>query len=247
MARVAQEGTGKSATRGIPRRSRAEALEIIFATAVEDKEGFRHLALGAPRVGKTYHLKEVISEALALGLAELALIHDCKRLEVQYDGNVRADLADLAARPLGPEDEPVVVFHGDPARNIKCSVEDVAAYGLRNGRAGGATIVEVDELYHALKSRQTWEGPSFAEILREGSSQRVSSAATTQIPQALPTEVMDLMETTALFRMKRRSLRYAAQMYELEPEAVRVVGGLDRGEFILITDDGWDGYIYGPT
>ncbi len=247
MASVAQKRTGKSAARGSERGTRAEALEIIFATATEDKEGFRHGALGAPRMGKTYHLKEVVTEGLDRGLCELALIHDCKRLDVQYEGNVRADLADLAAKPLGPDDEPIVIFHGDPARDIMCSVEDVAAYGLRNGRAGGSTLVLIDELYQGMKARQTWEGPSFARILREGSSQRVSSAWTTQIPQSLPTEALDLTETVALFHLQRRSLRYAAQMMDLEPEAVDVIARLERGEFILITADGWDGKVYGPT
>jgi hypothetical protein len=229
--------------------TRAEALELIFETAIRDGEGFRHGALGAPRFGKTYHMEEVVAESLDRGIAELVLIHDCKRLEVQYDDypeGVRADCADLTGRPLGDEDEPVIVFHGDPTNNVKCRVEEVAALGLQQGRQGTATVVMIDELYHAMKARQTWTGPSFAECLREGSSQRVSTGWTTQIPQALPTEALDLTETIAIFKLKRRSLRYVVQMMELEPEAEKVIGRLERGEFILITDDGWNGVIYGP-
>src|SRR5262252_7368288 len=118
--------------RGTRRGTRAEALDKIFETAERDGEGFRHGALGMPRTGKTYHLKNVVAQAMDRGLADLALIHDCKRLDVQYDGNVRADEADLAIRPLGPDDEPIVVFHGKPEESIRCSVEEVAALGLRN-------------------------------------------------------------------------------------------------------------------
>jgi hypothetical protein len=249
LAELAQSRTRGNGPISIRRGTRAEALELIFQTATEDKEGFRHGALGAPRKGKTYHMIEVVQEAIDRDLAELVFIHDCKRLDVQYDQypeGVRADVADLAVHPIGDEDVPVVVFHGDPANNVKCSVEDVAELGLQQGRQGTATFVLVDELYHGMKARQTWAGPSFPEILREGSSQRVSSGWTTQIPQALPTEALDLTETVAIFNLKRRSLRYAVQMLDLDPEAEKVITRLERGEFILITDDGWNGVIYGP-
>jgi hypothetical protein len=239
----------------VKRGTRADALDLIFETAVRDGEGFRHGALGAPRYGKTYHLVEVASEALTRGISDLLLIHDCKRLDVQYDEFgaevVRVDKADLQSRPLAEEDPPVVVFHGAPAEGRKCSVEEVAALGLEQGRAGTPTLVLVDELYHGMKARQTWAGPSFAECLREGSSQRVSTAWTTQIPQSLPTEAMDLTETIAVFRLKRRSLRYARKMLELDADeegarTVEIISALGRGEFILITDDGWNGVVYGP-
>lgn len=244
--RVEREGI--SGVAAGERGSRADALDLIFQTATEENEGFRHGVLGTPRYGKTYHLKEVVAESQARGISDLALIHDCKRLDVQYEGNVRADTEDLAARPLKADDEPVIVFHGDPMQGKKCSVESVASLGLRQGRQGTATVVLVDELYHGLKARQTWEGPSFAEVLREGSSQRVSSAWTTQIPQALPTEALDCTETIALFRLKGRSLRYAIDKLDLPPEAQEIVRRLDKGEFILLTSiDDWDGIVYGPT
>jgi len=247
---VAGAGASESRPAGRRRGTRAEALELIFETATEDDEGFRHGALGAPRMGKTYHMKEVAQEALDRELADLLFIHDCKRLDVQYDAwgpqSVRVDVEDLTSNPISEDDPPVVVFHGAPAEGRKCSVEDVAALGLQQGRQGTGTLVLVDELYHGMKSRMTWAGPAFPEILREGSSQRVSSAWTTQIPQSLPTEAMDLTETVAIFYLQRRSLRYATEMLELEPDAVAAIQSLDRGEFILITADGWNGVIYGP-
>jgi hypothetical protein len=249
-AKGASDDAGIPARSGAKRGTRADALAVIFETAVRDGEGFRHGALGAPRFGKTYHMKEVATEAEARGLSELLFVHDCKRLDVQYDAwgpeVVRVDVADLQANPMAEDDPPVVVFHGNPAEGRKCSVEDVAALGLQQGRQGTATLVLIDELYHGMKARMTWEGKSFPEILREGSSQRVSSAWTTQIPQALPTEALDLTETVALFYLQRRSLRYAVDMLELEPDAVAAVQSLQRGEFILITADGWNGVIYGP-
>lgn len=248
LARVAAPGK-------IRRGTRAEALEVIFRTAVEDGEGWRHGVLGAPRYGKTYHLVEVAQQSQDRGLSDLTLIHDCKRLDVQYEGVVRVDVEDLAARPLKADDEPVIVFHGDPTQGKKCSVEAVAALGLRQGRQGTSTAIVIDELMHGLKARQCWGDPStgeatgsFGEVLREGSSQRVSSAWTTQIPQAVPTEGLDCTETIAVFHLNGRCLRYIAKMFELSPELVAVISALKRGEFVLLTiHDDWDQTIYGPT
>lgn len=229
------------------RGTRAAALEIIFASAVELGEGFRHSALGTPRYGKTYHLQEVAEEALQLGIVELVLIHDTKREDVQYRGAVRRNVGDLVARPLRPNEPPIVVFHPDPRSPEKCSVEEIAALGLAHGRNGGSVLVLADELYKALKGRQTWEGKSFGEVLREGSSIRVSSAFTTQVPQSLPTEALDLTETTAIFMLQGRSLSYAIDTFRLPEDAAAVIKNLKRGEFILVTNVGdWDGVIYGP-
>lgn len=232
-----------------PRGTRAEALDKIFETAERDGEGFRTGALGRPRVGKTYHLKEVVDAAVARGIADVALIHDCKREDVQYDGIVRASVADLAARPLAEDDPPVVVIHAQPA----ASVDEVSSFALLRARNGKLrSVVLIDELYQGLKARQVWDVPSgaksaTAEVLREGSSQGVSMMWTTQIPQALPTECCDLSETMAIFALRGRSLSYAMKVFDLPDEARGVIQSLDRGEFILLTaDDGWDGKIYGP-
>lgn len=252
VPRVAQRAATGDLGRpaGLRRASRAEALDIIFATAEEEGEGFRHGALGIPRRGKTYHLKRVIDEARDRNICEWVFIHDNKRPEVQYDGNVRASVADLASRPLTAEEEMVVVFHADVANGHRADVEECAAFALRHGRAGNPTLFEVDELAHGLKSPRTWTVPnaSFSEIIREGSSQRVSSAWTTQFPQWLPPECLDFSETIAIFQLNGRSLSYIVDMLRLPPEAEATIKTLKRGEFILYTMHGeWDRTIYGPN
>lgn len=227
---------------GIRRATRAEALAIIFATAIRDDEGFRHGALGKPRMGKTFHLKDVVWQAVDQGIADVALIHDCKRQEVQYDGVAFGSAAEF--RGFAPDQEPFAVFHGEVEA---CSVDDVAALGLMLGRGGVSNVVLIDELYHGIKGRQAFEGRAFARILREGSSQRVSSAWTTQIPQALPTEPIDLTETISLFCMSGRSRNYIVDSRGLPGEAADIMSRLERGEFILSTDDDWDRTVYGPT
>jgi len=238
---------------GPPRGTRAEALDLVFETAERDGEGIRHGALGMPRVGKTFHLKDVVDQVHERGIVSVSLIHDVKRAEPQYEGLVRSSPADLTARPPGEEDAPVIVFHPGAGELEVVSVEEVAQFGRKLGHQGTPTLVLIDELYAALKGRQTWDTEAgqkrstTAWLFREGSSQRISVAWTTQVPQSLPTEAIDLSETVALFHLEGRSASYAAEAFRLPPEAVALLSKLDRGEFLLFSAHrGWDGKIYGP-
>src|SRR6185503_14736333 len=117
--------------------------------------------------------------------------------------------------------------------------------------AGIRTVVVVDEIYDAMKARQTFsagtEGPT-SELFRKGRSRGISIVAATQVPQTLPTDVLDLADTIAIGRLKRRSLLYAAKQWELEPEMVEAIRRLQRGEFVLLDDSSeWDRTIYGPA
>jgi hypothetical protein len=255
LADVATPRTPESSNgRVVKRGTREQAIEIIFRTAIEDEEGFRHGVLGKPRMGKTFHLKDVVNRSVEQGLAEIAYIHDCKKQEVQYDGKVFASVEEFKARGLEPGDPPFVIFH---ARPTELTVDSVAKLALDTARGGDdegtgdgegmPVVVLPDELYHGLKSRQTWQGPNFGIVLREGSSQRVSSAWTTQIPQALPTESLDLTETFAVFKLSGRSLRYVMDNMSFPDEAADVIRRLERGEFVLDTGDDWDWTVYGPT
>jgi hypothetical protein len=227
------------------RGRREQALTVIFETATELGEGFRHGALGAPRAGKTYHVRAVMEAAIESELATWAFVHDTKRADAQYEGVIRESVEALNAAPIGEDDPPIVVFHQSPT--CRPTVEEVADLGLRFGRAGQPVVVVADELYKGLKSRMTWDGVSMGEILREGSSQGVSAVWTTQIPQSLPTEALDLSETVAIFNLSGRSLSYAIDTFRLPDAAARVIPKLQRGEFILIhATKEWDRTVYGP-
>jgi len=233
----------------MPRGTRAQALDLIFRSAVESGEGFRTAALGIPRFGKTYHLQEVVAEAIERQICRWALVHDVKKVEPQYEGTVRASIPDLLARPLAANDDRIIVLHPAPETPTEArpSVESVAQAALQLGRSGNPSLLCVDELFHALSSERQWAGPTTPLILREGSSQRVSIAFTTQIPQQLPTEALDLCESVSLFHLAGRSATYAAKRFELQPEVERALPTLARGEFFLVTLEGCDGVIYGPN
>jgi DNA helicase HerA-like ATPase len=109
----------------------------------------------------------------------------------------------------------------------------------------------IDEVYDAMKTRQTFtsgtEGPT-SDVFRKGRSRGISIVCGTQIPQTLPTDVLDLADTIAVGRLKRRSLAYAERTWELEPEMVAAIRVLERGQFVLLDDASeWDRTVYGPT
>lgn len=241
-------GRGRGAAGDPPRGTRAEALDVVFAFAEELGEGFRHGAVGLPRFGKTFHAEDVIREAQARGIVRWALVHDVKKTEPQYAGTVRENVQALFSKPLGPSDDPTVVFHPTEATSVRSTPEDVAQVGKQLGRAKQPTLVHVDELYHALSGDRAWAGPTLPHLFREGSSQRISVIYTTQIPQQLPTEAIDLVDSMAIFRLSVvRGLPYVVRKFNLPPRAEEIVPRLKRGEFILVTLDGWDGKIYGPS
>jgi hypothetical protein len=238
---------GSSSSAAPPRGTRAEALEKIFETAEKQGEGFRTGALGLPRHGKTFHLQEVVEQAIARGICEWSFIHDTKKLEPQYQGSIRENVAELTVRPLEPEESPIVVFHPSLTTVHRPEVEDVAFLALNTfGRSGQSCLLVVDELAKALKGPQSWASPTTGEIIREGSSQNVSIALTGQDPQSFPREAIAMLETYALFRLAGRLATYTAKAFELPEQAEQTLNQLQVGEFLLVTLEGCDGRIYGP-
>lgn len=237
-----EKPSGLSAPKEI-RRPAAQALAQVGGEALARGWGWRHVALGASGSGKTFWLNRLMGHvAPSVGLV---LIHDAKDPVPQYGGTVRARLSDLATQP--PETN-IVVIH---AREPQHTPDDVAAAGLLLAReCEQPTVVLIDEIYDALSGRQAFQsgttGP-LSEILRKGRSRGVSLACSTQIPQTLPTEILDLCDVLALFRMDARSLAYVDRTENLDPAAAAVVPRLAVGECILLRrGHDWDRTIYGP-
>lgn len=239
-------------SKSLLRAPRARALELILETAIRDHEGFRTGALGLPRFGKTYHLEDLIRLAIALGIIDRAFIHDVKKAVVQYEGAVASGSQEWAENIDQYTTDQVVVFHASyPAP--RPTVQEVCSVAREVASEGESVLVVVDELYKATTGGRAWlKGPDdepalIAEFLREGSSQRISTAWTTQIPQSLPTEALVLTETCALFHLEGLAATYVTDSYRLDAEAALQLESLVRGEFLLFNANRkWDRTIYGP-
>jgi len=235
------------------RSPRARALEVIFEDAIADGEGFSVGCVGAPRFGKTYLLKEIIDAARTKGLADVVLIHDVKKAgQPQYEGATCGGLAEFMASGDRYDAERVVVFNGadwlkQPTLQEVCEV----AMAVHDG--GQSVLVVADEVYKATNGYgQFTPGPDDAQplfplFLREGTSQRISTAWTTQIPQELPTACKVLTRAVAQFHLESLAADAATEKFRLNADGPAVLRSLQRGEFVLYCQGReWDRTIYQP-
>lgn len=237
---------------GLKRGTRAQAFAIVFEDALADGEGFTFGCVGAPRYGKTHLLKEVLDQARTKGIVERAFIHDTKKPGVpQYDGAICSGVEQFVADGGRFDAELVVVFNG-PDFLVQPSVQDVCDVALASKQEGFAVAVVADEVYKATNGfgqfLEPAEGPAlFPLFLREGTSQRISTLWTTQIPQELPTACKVLTRCVAQFHLESLAADAATEKFRLDKDGPAVLRSLQRGEFVLFCQGReWDRTIYGP-
>jgi hypothetical protein len=208
--------------------------------------------VASPGAGKTFWTAALVRHTVEHGVADVAFVHDGKDPAPQADyvklGPVFPTVAALAAAPPEGPMPIAVVFHSvdkiETLDGVTTAARDLSVDGLR-------VCAALDEIYDGMSGRQTFisgtEGPT-SEAFRKGRSRGISVIAGTQIPQTLPTDITDLADTIAVGRLKRRSLRYIERTWDLEPEMVAAIRGLQRGEFVLLDDTSeWDRTVYGPA
>lgn len=209
--------------------------------------GFRVCLLGRSGSGKTHFEKALISYALATGAADIALVYDHKDPRPSFAGEVRRNVAEFAAAPYCADGSPprVVVFHEDAPGEPDTVAELAMALGVR-------TLFVNDEVFpdSVTEGGQKFRNGATSPqpiLLRTGRSRAASGAWGTQMPQEMPTAIMDLCETQVVFGLQGRGLDYLVRERRIPSEAGDVVRGLQRGECILICEGAWDGTTYGPA
>ena len=245
VARAA-EGGGSS-----PRRAsqRAACARIVDAAKTEGW-GFRVCLLGRSGSGKTHFEKALITYALEVEAADIALVYDHKDPRPSFVGEVRRDVDDFLDRPLTSSGQAprVVVFHDEAAGDP----DQVAKLAMTLASSGSPTLFVNDEVFPDSVSEggQKFQNGATSPqpiLLRTGRSRAASGAWGTQMPQEMPTAIMDLCETQVVFGLQGRGLDYLVRERRIPPEAGNVVRNLQRGECILICEGAWDGTIYGPA
>jgi hypothetical protein len=217
--------------------------------AAERREGKRILVLGATRKGKTTFTRSLIAEMLDAGACKVALMHDQKLPDqAQYEGP-QASSVDQA-RDLVMEGHRKVVCRAG------VSVEDAAAVVRDMVEAGLPSALLVDETMPALKVNEdtgepmprVWAGPTPIWILLQGGGLGASLVQLVQVPQTLPTSLVDSAEAYVFFNLGGRSLQYCADLQLLPREAMSVIPRLAPGECcVFFADREWDRTIYGPA
>jgi len=249
----------RTESRTIQRAPRSRAIEIILADALADGEGFTFGAVGSPRFGKTYFTKELLTVAATKGLADYVLIHDVKKPGVlQYEGAPCASLDEFLGSGERYATERAIVFNGQDWRRqptlqevceVALAVHEVAKEG------GEGLVVVADEVFKGTNGfAQFTPGPKvngepspalFPLFLREGTSQKISTCWTTQIPQQLPTECKVLTRCVAQFHLESLAADAASDKFRLDADGPAVLRTLQRGEFVLFCQGReWDRTIY---
>lgn len=224
-------------------RGREDAFEVIFAPSAR-QEGGRHFALGAPGYGKTWHLREVVSEAVARGLVDVVLVHDVKGREAEFEGTPIVNAEAIAGAPPSR----VYVFRGSPRHDIACEADEPARLALRFARDDDPLRVALvlNELDEALTDGgRSWRAPAVRTSITQGRALEVWVMATTQQPHRCPNEPFDQATSIAFFHLDARACNYLSGTLLLDPAMVRVLPTLQVGQFVLWRPGcDWDGCIY---
>lgn len=222
---------------GLSRAPQNAAIGLVYAYAGQ-RQGWRLTTIGGTGSGKTYLQRRLVSRAHERH--DYVLIHDAKDRTPQYGGAIRSMVADVHRDP--PSHKTVVIRDDDP--------ETVAELGWRIADKGGTALVVIDELYDALSAPMHFRarGASrISEIYRKGRSRGVSILGSTQIPQSLPTVVIDLSDFKFIFRLDSRSLNYIEASLNLTHEIVSTIRSLAIGQFVVVQQGvEWNRTVYGP-
>jgi hypothetical protein len=213
--------------------SREEALALIFEP-LKRGDGFRHGALGAPGFGKTYHLREVIDEALDRELVDLVVTHDVKMATPEFEGTCVPQVADAGAALAELEHTRHLILRGDPMSDVECPAEAAAGKAKELLRAGTTVLLNIGELDNCLSDGgKSWRAPTVRWFSSQGRVLRGCLTWTTQQPKRTPDEIFDQSTTIAYFHLDRRSANYLGGTLLLDEEMVEVISKLARGEFVL--------------
>jgi len=240
------------------------ALEEIALPIRQDNDAIRVTVMGDTGNGKSFILEKITRYLVAESLVGTAFVLDDKRMDPQYAGHYRIDVADMHAKPpMGPP--PVTVFRGTKlagGRPIDHEAVARLAMDLCVKRAITSVVV-VDEFGRLISSPQQWERPDskWREVFREGRSliprsQRraglacgVSVLYSSLSPQDPPRDAIEQTDRIVLCGIAGLGLRHLQRVHSLPDELVGAVGNFKRGEFAVHRRgvSRWDGRIYGPS
>lgn len=229
----------------VPRATQRAAAARIIDGARSKGWGFRVCLLGRSGSGKTYFEKALIAYALETGAAEIAFVYDHKDPQPSFDGLVRRDVAAFLDAPIeGNTVSRVVVFHEDGPGEPDTVADLTMSIGVPALFVNDEVFPDsVTEGGQKFRNGATSPQPI---LLRTGRSRAASGIWGTQVPQELPTTIMDLCEMQVIFGLQARGLEYLVRERRIPPEAGDVVRSLKCGECIVIAESAWDGTIYGP-
>jgi hypothetical protein len=224
----------------VERKSGEEALSHIFRPYTDHGEGALNLWLGNTRMGKSYANQILVTELIKRKHVDTVFTVDEKDPEKpQYGGTMRANVNHLLFNPLLPnEDATHINFRGASYRS---DIDDAVDHGqlakmvwdLKRTKPPIRLCLNIDELADATNGYQAWLSDQNAQIYRKGAGIRISTTATTQLPQLLPREAFGLSQTIGIFRLDAREMDYLVQKRIITADVIPLMAQLERGDFCL--------------
>lgn len=216
------------------------ALTHIFRPYTDDGEGALNLWLGNTRMGKTYANRILVDALLKRKHVDTVFTVDEKDPEKpQYGGTMRANVKHLLFSALRPdEDASHINFRGASYRS---DIDDQVDHGelaqmvwnLKRTKPPLRLCLNIDELADATNGYQAWKSDANAQIYRKGAGIRVSTTATTQLPQNLPREAFGLSQTIGIFRLDAREMDYLVSKRIITQDVIPLMAQLEKGDFCL--------------
>lgn len=206
------------------------------------RKGIRVLAFGITTKGKTHGVADFLEYVTDRNLVELLIIHDVKKRQQQYAGDVIHEASELYRQP--PETYPARRVLRRRSLDHLPSVEGAARVTLETAYDDVTTMLVVDEFSRAVNEAGKYTAPSVERLICEGADFGASFVGTKQLPQYTPTSAV-AQSDLVIFGQNGKGASYFVGENYVPADAGELIERLEQRHFILVPAEGnFDGHVY---
>lgn len=226
----------------LPRARPAAEAWARIAEPLRRRKGIRVLFFGVTGKGKTHGVADFLDFVVERNLIELVLIHDVKKPEAQYAGDVIHEATAIYTDP--PAAYPAVRVMRRRGLDHTPSVDGAARVALEAGYEKITTMLVIDEFSRALTDNGKWDAPNAERVWCEGADFGVSGIATKQLPQYTPTTAT-AQSALVIFGQNGKGASFFPDEDFIPASAADILTRLPERQFILVPYEGdFDGTVY---
>jgi hypothetical protein len=206
------------------------------------RKGIRVLAFGITTKGKTHGVADFLDFVIDRNLVELLIIHDVKKREPQYEGEIIHEATDLYTHP--PESYPARRVLRRRSLDHMPSVEGAARVTLESAYEDVTTMLVIDEFARALNEAGKYTAPSVERLVCEGADFGASFVGTKQLPQYTPTSAV-AQSDLVIFGLNGKGASLLVGENYVPPAGGDMIEALEQRHFLLVPAEGnFDGHVY---
>lgn len=226
----------------LPRARPASEAWAKIADPLRRRKGIRVLFFGVTTKGKTHGVADFLEYVVERNLIEIVLIHDVKKPEPQYAGEIIHQATDIYSDP--PAAFPAQRVLRRRGLDHMPSVDAAARVALEGGYEKITTMLVIDEFSRALTDGGKWDAPNAERVWCEGADFGVSGIATKQLPQYTPTTAT-AQSDLVIFGQNGKGASFFVDEDFIPAAAGELLTRLPQRQFILVPYEGdFDGTVY---